>query len=141
MKNTIVIIGILILLALNISAQTPVAPLYDGTIEWNKITKEYQAKLLAFAKEGKYAEAITSEFDSISKIILVENVKSRSGNVEDQVWLQGHKDGKEVNLLLKLKDLPKISDKCCILTISGYRGDSKAMTSKTKNPGLKRNPW
>jgi hypothetical protein len=141
MKNLLIIIGIL-LLAVNISAQE-MAFSYDATIEWPKVSPETKKVLLDYANAGKYGQGIEVKFDSEPKFTLVKGVKSRSGNIEDQVWVQGSKDGKELNLLLALKDLPKISDRCCVLTISAYRGDSEAISSrgKTKNPGLKRNPW
>ncbi len=141
MKNLLIIIGIL--LAVSISAQDIVPFSYDATIEWQKVSPETQKALLSYANAGKYAEQVIIELDSIKQVTLVKGIKSRSGKVEDQVWLQGDKDGKEVNLLLALKDIPKISDKCCLLTITAYRGDSEAISSrgKTKNPGLKRNPW
>ena len=140
MKNLLIVIGIL-LLAVNISAQD-MAFSYDTTIEWPKVSPETQKALLSYANAGKYGEGIEVKFDSEPKFTLVKGIKSRSGQIEDQVWVQGVWGGKELNLLLALKDLPKISDRCCILTITAYRGDSEAMSkAKTKNPGLKRNPW
>jgi len=145
MKSNLLIVIIGILLTASISAQNPVAYLLDGAREWTNISPEEKKILLDYANAGKYEQEITAEIDSVKQVILVEGIKSRSGNIEDQVWLQGHKDGKEVNLLLALKAFPQISDRCCVLTITAHRGDSNAVEEeneiKTKNPGLKRSPW
>ncbi|NCU33651.1 MAG: hypothetical protein EOM23_12135 [Candidatus Moranbacteria bacterium] len=141
MKNLIIILAIILGFSVYGQSQTPVPFAYDATIEWTKVSAEAQKILLSYANAGEYGQEITAEIDSINQVILVEGIKSRSGNVEDQVWLQGQKDGKEINLLLALKNLPQISDRCCVLTITAYRGDSDAMSRTKKNPGLKRNPW
>ncbi len=97
---------------------------YDRTIEWSKVDVGTQKTLLGYANNGKYDASVAIEAESITQTVLVKGVKSRSGKIEDQVWLTVKKAGKEVNYLFALSSLPIIDGQCCVLKITAHRGDS-----------------
>lgn len=111
---------------------------YDGTIEFAKLDSGMQKTLLSYANAGKYNSEVKIEADSVLQTTMVKAVKSRSGKVEDQVWMQVQVKGKTVNYLFALNKLPTIvKDACGKLTISAHRGDSNAIDGIA----LARNPW
>ncbi|MCF7834744.1 hypothetical protein K9M48_01675 [Candidatus Gracilibacteria bacterium] len=138
MKNLIVILMVAFLGTMVVNAN-PVPFKYDQTMEFAKVDSAMQKDLLAYANAGKYNAPVSIQVDSIMLTTLVKGVKSRSGQIEDQIWLQVMEGGKTVNYLFSLKALPTIvSDPTTgKLTISGHRGDSKTM----EEPVLARNDW
>jgi len=98
---------------------------YNQTIEWVKLDSTMQKALLSYANAGSYNAPVSIKADSIMQTTLVKGVKSRSGKVEDQAWLQVNTGKKVVNYLFALSAVPVITEESCgKLTITAHRGDS-----------------
>ncbi|MEI8092231.1 MAG: hypothetical protein WCG98_08870 [bacterium] len=130
MKKVLVIMA-LVAFCLSVSGQTSIPFAYTGaSVEWSTIDSTAKVELLAFASSGAYASKVTLLADSIVSTTLVHNVPSRSGHLEDQVWLVVLAKGTATNYLFALGNLPKIEeDKLLtgLLHISALRGDSEGV--------------
>ena len=134
MKNLVVMLMLAFLGTMTVNAN-PVPFAYTATIEFSKMDVKMQKTLLDYANASAYNAPVEIKADSVLQTTLVKGIKSRSGKVEDQVWLQVKEGGKVMNYLFSLTSLPVITaDATGKLTISAHRGDSE-------NQGLIRNPW
>lgn len=108
------------------NAQTTTIPFaYDQTIEWSKLDSSMQTVLLSYANAGAYDAPVKLDADSIMQTTSVKGVKSRSGNIEDQVWLQVNTGKKVINYLFSLSTVPVITRETNgKLTLTAHRGDS-----------------
>ena len=102
---------------------------FDQVIAWDSVPAAMRAKLLAYANAGSYNETVNLTASKISKAVKVTGVKSRSGNVEDQVWLEVKSpSGEEKNYLLSLSDVktkfPSYKKSGEVITVGSHRGDS-----------------
>ncbi|MFZ2151039.1 MAG: hypothetical protein WAZ12_04355 [Candidatus Absconditicoccaceae bacterium] len=116
---------VIAVLASTIAAEAQTVPFaYNQTIEWSKLDSNMQKTLLSYANAGAYDAPVTIKADSLMQTTLVKGVKSRSGKIEDQAWMQVIVGKKVTNYLFSLSSLPVITGKCCKLTITAHRGDS-----------------
>lgn len=127
MKNLIITIVALFVFAIAQAHNGAVPFSYDKTIEWGKMDASMQKNLLAYANAGKYDSPATINADSIVQTTLVKGLKSRSGKVEDQIWVKTKVKGNIKNYLFSMSDLPKIAGQCCKLRITAKRGDSDTL--------------
>ena len=125
MKKFFLMMVIVISIGAIANAQTSVPFAYDQTIEWSKLDSSMQKSLLAYANVGAYDAPVKLDADSIMQTTLVKGVKSRSGKVEDQVWLQVNTGKKVINYLFSLSTVPVITKETNgKLTLTAHRGDS-----------------
>lgn len=124
MKKIFVMMVVAVLACTIANAQSvPFA--YDQTIEWAKVDSSMQKSLLSYANAGAYDAPVKIDADSLIQTTLVKGVKSRSGKVEDQVWMQVNTGKKVVNYLFALSAVPVITKEACgKLAITAHRGDS-----------------
>jgi hypothetical protein len=134
MKKVFLLIAFVAFICLNVNAQTPIPFAYTGaSVEWSAIDSVDSVafvQLKAFAAAGKYNDSLTVEASGIIKTVLVHGVPSRSGKVEDQVWMVVKTASGDKNYLFNLNHLPKIVETSGVLSISAYRGDSEETEAK-----------
>lgn len=126
MKNIILITMILIGFVASSNAQS-VPLVYSQTMEWAKVPDSSKKILLTYANAGKYDSKSQIAADSLQEAILITGIKSRSGKIENQVWLKVHEGGGIANYLCALSELPnmELDPATGKLTIGIHRGDTK----------------
>ena len=124
MKKFFLMMVIAVLATIAANAQTSVPFAYDQTIEWAKLDSSMQKDLLGYANAGAYDAPVKIDADSLMQTTLVKGIKSRSGKVEAQAWLQVNTGKKVVNYLFALSAVPVITKECGKLAITAHRGDS-----------------
>ena len=116
---------------------------YDS-IPWVKIPATKRDTLNAFVRKTTYNTPVSITANQMVSMTLVKNVPSRSGKIIDQVWIVIVQNGKVIDCLFAMSNLPTIVEKTGTLTITAYMGDSKALDrlqKKTRRQALQRNPW
>jgi len=100
---------------------------FNQTMEWTNVPDSSKTVLLGYANAGAYNSPVRVDSDSIQESILITGIKSRSGKVEDQIWIKLHEGGSIVNYLFAKNELPEmeLDPTTAKLAISAHRGDSK----------------
>lgn len=125
MKKLFAMMVVAVLACTITNAQTVVPFAYDQTIEWSKLDSSMQKSLLSYANAGAYDAPVKLDADSIMQTTLVKGVKSRSGKIEDQAWIQVNTGKKVMNYLFALSAVPVITKETNgKLTLTAHRGDS-----------------
>lgn len=123
MKKLLILIFVVMSYGIT-QAQTPVPFAYTApSTTWAKLDSTIKVELNAFAKLGSYNDTLTMTANAILSTRLVHNVPSRSGKMENQVWMQFQTPKRVINCIFALNALPTITEKNGVLTISGHRGD------------------
>jgi len=117
MKKIIFLFAVL----LGVAVQAQDVPFaYTSITDWAAIDSTQKSKLHV---GGAYNDSVVVGATAILETILVHGVPSRSGNVEDQVWMKIQNGNVVTDHLFSLKQIPTITQCGKVLEIKAFRGD------------------